>query len=384
MKVIGMMSGTSADGIDAVVVELSGQPPRLDWQLLKHIHVPFSTELQNEIFTCFNPKTSSVDRLCALNFALGRAYGNAALQVIDQSGLHPEDIQLIGNHGQSVWHIPSGPQASTLQIGEAAVIAEMTGITTISNFRTRDMAAGGQGAPLVSYIDLLLFSHPQHTRVLQNIGGIANGTYLPNAAQISAGVQPFAFDTGPGNMLMDDAMRRISGGSQQFDEGGRFAALGQVNQALLTQWIDHEAYFRLLPPKTTGRELFGAPYGARLWEDARKLGLSEADILATLTAFTARSIADAYRNFLPTMPVEVIVSGGGSFNQTLLKDLAVEIAPCQVRVIDELGVPSDAKEAAAFAVLAYETWHHRPGNLPSATGAHARVVLGNITPGKAI
>lgn len=381
MRVIGMMSGTSADGIDAAIVELTGQPPSLIWKLIKHTHVPFSEEIQAEIFACFNPRTSGVDRLCALNFSLGRAYAQAALQVIEQCGLSPQDIDLIGNHGQSVWHIPFGPHASTLQIGEAAVIAEMTGITTIHNFRSRDMAAGGQGAPLVGYIDTLLFSHPQTSRVLQNIGGIANGTYLPNTLQISRGERPFAFDTGPGNMLIDDAIRRISGGQQQFDPGGALAGQGSVAKKLLGQWIEHEPYFHLAPPKTTGRELFGEQYGAGLWDQAKRANLSDADYAATITAFTARSIADAYRDFLPAIPEEVVVSGGGAYNRTLLKMLASEIAPARVRTIDDLGMSPDAKEAVAFAVLAYETWHNRPDNLPSATGARKPVVLGSITPG---
>jgi anhydro-N-acetylmuramic acid kinase len=319
--------------------------------------------------------------MCALNFSLGRAYAEAALQLIEQSGLSPQDIDLIGNHGQSVWHIPSGPYASTLQIGEAAVIAEMTGVTTIHNFRSRDMAAGGQGAPLVSYIDTLLFSHPQTSRVLQNIGGIANGTYLPNSLQISQGERPFAFDTGPGNMLIDDAIRRISRGAQQYDAGGDLAGGGKVAEILLKNWIDDEPYFHLSPPKTTGRELFGEQYGAALWDQGKKSNLSDADYASTITAFTVVSIADAYRDFMPSMPEEIVVSGGGAYNRTLLKMLAAKTAPARVRTIDDLGMPPDAKEAVAFAVLAYETWHNRPDNLPSATGARKPVVLGSITPG---
>ncbi len=381
MIVLGMMSGTSADGIDAAIVELTGQPPFLSWKLIKHSHVPFSEAIHTEIFACFNPRTSGVDRLCALNFALGQAYAHAASQVIEQCGLRNQDIDLIGNHGQSVWHIPSGPQASTLQIGEAAVIAEMTGITVIHNFRARDMAAGGQGAPLVSYVDTLLFSHPQTSRVLQNIGGIANGTFLPDSLQISQGARPFAFDTGPGNMLIDDAIRRSSGGQLQFDADGALAGQGKVAEELLSQWIEAEPFFHLPPPKTTGRELFGEHYGAALWDQAKQLHLSDADYVATVTAFTARTIAGAYRDFLPAMPEEVVVSGGGAYNRSLLKMLAAEVAPARVISIDELGMPPDAKEAVAFAVLAYETWHNRPGNLPAATGARRAVVLGDITPG---
>jgi anhydro-N-acetylmuramic acid kinase len=381
MKVLGMMSGTSGDGIDAAIVEFAGQPPALQWKLLKHVHLPFPAEIQAEIFTCFNPATSGVDRLCALNFALGKVYAQSALQAIADSGLRPEDIDLIGNHGQSVWHIPSGPQASTLQIGEPAVIAELTGITTISNFRSRDMAAGGQGAPLVSFMDVLLFSHPHIRRVMQNIGGIANSTYLPDATQLAEGVKVLAFDNGPGNMLIDDAIRRITGGQQQYDAGGQLAARGTVNQELLERWIAVEPYFHLPAPKTTGRELFGAQYGAALWEQARQKELSEADTVATVTAFTARTIAASFRTCIPALPEEVIVSGGGAYNPTLLKMLAEEIAPARVGVIDDYGMPSDAKEAVAFAVMAYETWHNRPGNFPSATGARKAVVLGSITPG---
>ena len=381
MRVIGMMSGTSADGIDAALVRLDGAPPALNWTLEKHIHLDHPVELKNEIFAGFRPETGKVDRLCALNFALGEAFARAALALIGDAGLQVEDIDLIGSHGQSLWHIPTGPQASTLQLGEPGVIAERTGITTIHNFRTRDMAAGGQGAPLVAFIDNLLFSHPDKVRVLQNIGGIANLTYLPNRARLALGDEPFAFDTGPGNMLMDDAARRASGGAQTYDRDGILAAQGQVEESLLVKWLGREVYFEKKPPKTTGRELFGAQYGAELWTEAQQSGLSDADMLATVTAFTARSIEAAYRQFLPVLPEEIIVSGGGAYNPTLMKMLAERSAPARVLAIDVLGLKSDAKEAVAFAILAYETWHNRPSNLPSATGARHPVVLGSITPG---
>ena len=381
MLVIGMMSGTSGDGVDAALVRLEGQPPALRWELLKHIHRPFDPDLQAEIFTCFNPQTSGVDRLCALNFALGRAYARVALEAVSAAGLQPGDIDLIGSHGQSLWHIPTGPQASTLQMGEAAVIAEETGITTIHNFRTRDMAAGGQGAPLVPLVDVMLFGHPALNRVLLNIGGIANGTYLPNQSRQQQGEAAYAFDTGPGNMLMDDAVRRLTGGARQFDEGGRLAARGTVDEALLRAWLDAEPYFKLRPPKTTGRELFGAQYGAVLFAQARQNGLPDEDILATLTAFTARSIAQAVQDFFPVLPDELVVSGGGALNLTLMGMLSASLPGARVYPIEQLGLGSDAKEAVAFAVLAYESWHFRPGNLPAATGASRPAVLGSITPG---
>ncbi|MEP7358564.1 MAG: anhydro-N-acetylmuramic acid kinase, partial [Anaerolineales bacterium] len=372
MIVIGLMSGTSADGIDAAVTQLDGAPPRLNWKLLAHVHTPYPPELRAELFDCFRPETGTVDRLCALNFALGRAFGQAALRAIAAAGLRPEQVDLIGSHGQTLWHIPDGPNASTLQLGEPALIAEIAGLPVVSNFRVRDMAAGGQGAPLVAYVDALLFSHPSLTRAMQNIGGIANVTYLGPGG-------PIAFDTGPGNMLIDDAVQRATGGGEAFDRNGERAARGEVNQDLLEAWLA-EPYFRRPPPKTTGRELFGAAFGERAWAQAVALGLSTDDTLATLTALTAHSLARAYRAFLPAYPDEVIVSGGGAHNATLMQLLRQQLAPAQVLTMDELGLPSEAKEAVAFAVLAYETWHGRPGNLPAATGASRPVILGTITP----
>lgn len=376
MIVIGLMSGTSVDGVDAVVVRLTGAPPALDWEVLSHTHMSYTADLRQRIFAAFRPETSAVDVLCRLNFVLGHTFAEAARQAIGAAGLTRDQVALIGSHGQTVWHAPEGPDASTLQLGEPAVIAEQTGVPVVSNFRTRDVAAGGQGAPLVAYVDALLLTHSERVRAAQNIGGIANVTYLPPAGDKGPA---FAFDTGPGNMLIDDAARRATDGAWTYDRDGVLAAKGAVDAELLAALLD-DVYVQQAPPKTTGRERYGAQFGERIWSQAREQGLTPEDVVATLTAFTAASIERAYRDFLPRFPDEVIVSGGGARNPTLMAMLRQRLAPAAVIPSDEVGMAVEAKEALAFAVLAYETWHRRPGNLPGATGARHPVILGSITP----
>ena len=373
---IGLMSGTSADSIDAACVRFEGAPPRLDWELLSFVTLPMTAELRQEIFAAFRPETGTVDKLCQLNFTLGEWFAKASLEAVKAANLTPAQVDFIGSHGQTVWHIPpnSGEGVpSTLQLGNPAVIAERTGITVVSDFRSRDMAAGGQGAPLVPFVDNLLLSHPTLSRAVQNIGGIGNVTWLPAGGAGEA----FGFDTGPGNMLLDRAAEVLTQGQMHCDMDGKMAFAGTVQENFLQKWMSEEPYFTRKPPKSTGRELFGVQRcDVYLKEMA---GLPKEDILATLTAFTARSTAEAYKNFLPALPDEVLLCGGGARNPAIAAMLQKELPTSRIGRTEDAGLPGDSKEAVAFAVLGYETMNRRPGNLPAATGASGPVVLGSIT-----
>ncbi len=377
MLVIGLMSGTSVDGVDVAIVDIEGAPPELRWHLVHFTTIPFDNATRAHILEVMDPERGTVSRVCTLHALLGWVLAEATLAGIEEAGLRPEDIALIGSHGQTVWHAPEANPPATLQLGEAAFIAERTGIPVVSNFRVRDMAAGGQGAPLVAYVDVLLLTHETRVRAAQNIGGISNVTFLPPRARPN--LYPFAFDTGPGNVLIDLAATWATEGQLSYDRNGIMAESGEVDASLLEELLAHP-YFHQPPPKSTGRETFGQVFFAEVWARGRARGLHKVDIVATLTALTAHSIARAYRDFLPAFPDEVIVSGGGARNPVLMATLRDLLAPARVLTSDEVGIPADAKEAIAFAILAYETWHGRPSNLPSATGAHHPVILGNITP----
>ncbi|MEP7200695.1 MAG: anhydro-N-acetylmuramic acid kinase [Chloroflexota bacterium] len=386
MRVIGLMSGTSADGIDAALIVLDGATDALRWRFVAHAHIDYHKKLRAQILAACNPATSSVDHLCRLNFALGEAFAQAAQQVAQDAGLALDQIDLIGSHGQTVWHDvdSSGRVTATLQIGEAAVIADRTGVPTVADFRVADVAAGGQGAPLVPFADYILFRHPDKYRAVQNIGGIANVTLLPPHCAPS---DVSAFDSGPGNMVMDALVERMTDGRETFDRDGRIAASGHVDGAWLEELLDHP-YFQRTPPKTTGREMFGAPYANRLWDDGLARGLAPQDIVATATALTAETIVSA---LLP-LPVgegwgegelhELILGGGGADNTTLVRMIAARLPHAHGAKIlrhEDFGIPSQAKEAMAFAILAYAAFHHEPNNLPSVTGARRAVVMGKIT-----
>ena len=381
-KVIGLMSGTSVDGVDAALVEIQGHGLETRVEVVAFHSHPFVPEVRDRIFNLFQPETSRVDEICQMNFLIGEIFADAALSVIRDAQLEVEEIDLIGSHGQTVYHLP--PQAgaeyvpSTLQIGEPSVIAYRTGIPTIGNFRVADLAAGGQGAPLVPYADFLLFRQADRTIALQNIGGISNVTLIPAGA---AGPDILASDTGPGNMIIDSVMEILTDGEEKYDNLGQFAARGRVNESLLEEWLQHP-FIGARPPKTTGREAFGRQFAYQALEQAQAQNVSPADLVATLTAFTARTIFDYYRRFLfPHYSIDgIYISGGGSHNLTLMRHLKALFEPIPLFAADAIGVSSDAKEALAFAVLANEAVHGQPTNLPQVTGASKPLVLGTLSP----
>lgn len=373
MLVIGLISGTSLDAIDAALVEIEAQQAGLRVQLRAFVMQPFAPELQARVRALLPPAAGSTAEVCAVNVLLGEAFARTALALAEQAGLPIDAIDLIASHGQTVYHqVAPDAVRSTLQLGAAAVIAERTGCTVVADFRPRDMAAGGEGAPLVPFLDLLL-RDGQRRRALQNIGGIGNVTYL--APQ----VPPLAFDTGPGNVLIDEAVRQLSGGAASFDRDGHMAAAGTVDAALLAEWLAHP-FFAQAPPKSTGRELFGPAEADRYIAQGSARGLGPDDIVATLTALTARSIALAYQQHLGGVD-EVLVAGGGARNPTLLRMIETALPDVTVLPLDALGIDADAKEALAFALIGYATLHGWPGNVPAATGATHPVLLGSITPG---
>jgi len=382
MYVIGLMSGTSADGVDAALVDIRGTGHDLKIKLKAFRTFPYPTVFRERLVQAMTGGT--VEDVCHLNGALGEWFSRAALKVLTAAGVPPRRVALIGSHGQTLHHLPKprrepviGSVRSTLQLGAPAVIAERTGITTVADFRSRDMAAGGEGAPLTPYLHFLLFRHPSRARAVINIGGISNLTYLPAAGSLQS---VRAFDTGPGNMVVDGVVRYVTGGRQQFDRSGQLARAGKVDEGLLRRLFQHP-FLRRRPPKSTGREEFGERFVDRFVLLGRLAGLSDADLVATATAFTARTIADAQK-FLPRRVEEVFISGGGARNPTLMRRLQETWGGLPVRTVEALGWDGRALEAVAFAVFAYQHVRGVPCNLPQVTGAKRAVVLGAVTPGK--
>ncbi|MFU0800953.1 MAG: anhydro-N-acetylmuramic acid kinase [Xylanivirga thermophila] len=380
--VVGLMSGTSVDGVDAALVKIHGNGMDTKTEMIAFKNYPYDEQVRKRIFELFVPETSTVDKVCHMNFLLGEIFARAALDIIAEAGYTPEDIDIIGSHGQTIYHMPnpiddSGYNVrSTLQIGESAVIAERTGIITVDDFRVRDMAAGGQGAPLVPYTEYMIYRDKNKNIALQNIGGISNVTVIPVNCSMD---EVFAFDNGPGNMVIDEVVKRITNGNQNYDKDGQMAGKGTINGMLLDYLMD-DKYFRLPLPKTTGREYFGSAYVDRLMNRARELNIEREDLVATVTALTAKSIADSYKYYIldKYRLDRVIIGGGGSYNKTLLKFIKGYLKNIEVITQENLGFSSDAKEAVAFAILANEAINGYANNIPKVTGAKRPVVMGKI------
>ena len=388
MIVAGVMSGTSADGINVALVRFDspdspegkgGAQKTLRFELLAHAQTPYSPDVRQAVLSLMNAAQASVADLARLNFLLGELYAEAILKTARSARIK---IDLVGCHGQTLYH--QGEPAAflgkrlavTWQTGEGAVIAHRVGAPVVSDFRTADMAAGGKGAPLVPFLDYLLYADPQIGRVAQNIGGIANCTVIPAGAKPE---QVIAFDTGPGNMVMDAVTERLT--ASPFDRDGHLASRGVVQEKVLA-WALSAPFFKKKPPKTAGREEFGREFAGEFLR--RCTGARKEDVIATATALTARSITDALKRVVPLKGggfAELIVSGGGASNAVLMRMIGERAEPLglKLRRSDEFGLPSEAKEAVAFALLAYQTWNRQPSNIPSATGARQPAILGKIS-----
>ena len=382
MLIVGLMSGTSLDGVDAALVEVEGTTEDdVAVRLVRALTLPYDEPRREAIHAAIAAGTA--EALCGLHADLGEWLAEAATRVCAEAGVPLGRVDAIGSHGQTVWHRPpaEGKRGATLQLGDAATIAERTGRPVVSDFRTRDVAAGGHGAPLVPWADRLLFSAPDRARALQNVGGIGNVTRVPPKGSDEP---VFAFDTGPGNALIDAAVELATDRRLTFDRDGVLAARGEVDEALLADLLRHP-YFAAVPPKSTGREEFGRPFVARLVEAVQPEGDRDwLDLVATLTELTARTIAQAYERWvLPRGVDEVVVTGGGARNPTLMGRIRALLHPLPVVDGAALGIDSDAKEAVAFALMAWAHLHGIPANVPSATGAAGPRVLGSLTPGAA-
>jgi anhydro-N-acetylmuramic acid kinase len=403
--VLGLMSGTSADAIDVALARISNAPPHLNAKLLNHTSINFPPQLRKEILQVAEQQPISAGDLSQLNFRLGEIFAEAALTACRRFRIATKKITLIGSHGQTIFHqgqpVPylGRRTASTLQIGEPAIVAARAGITTVGDFRPADIAQGGQGAPLVPYADYILYRHEKLGRVSLNLGGIANITVIPANAKPS---QVLAFDTGPANMLIDALVSHFTHGRQRYDQDARLAQQGRAIPALLDELL-RDPYLKLAPPKSTGREYYGRTYVEKLLRLGRRHQAKPNDLIRAATIFTALSIVDALNRFvLPKTKIhELIISGGGAKNPLLSAQLTAALGNQVVGARDtrarlrttwrfssprievvpssHLAVPEDAKESFAFALLAYETFHQRPGNIPSATGAQHPAILGKIS-----
>ncbi len=392
--VVGLHSGTSADGPTALVARVSGAAEHTTVEVVAWATYGYGSPLRERIFDIFSRDSATIDRVMQADIAIGEFFADAAARIVAEAGLRLHDVDLIASSGQVVYQVIEGQRAehrwlgeraitSFLDIGAGAVIAERTGITTVSNLRKRDIAAGGIGVPTVTYGDWVLFRHPTKGRVVLNIGGIANPTLIPAGAGID---DVFAFDSGPGNMVIDALVGWMTNGQQAYDPEGTIAAGGVVNQGLVEELMAGDPFIHQTPPRGAARQLYGAHYAERLRARGRALGMSDADVVATATALTAATIELAMRaHVLPRARVdELFVAGGGAHNRTMLRMLGDRLAPLGVAVqqLDTLGYPVDAREVLTMVVLANDTINGNPGNAPGATGARRRVIAGDITPGR--
>ena len=387
MKIIGLMSGTSVDGIDAALVKVTGNGYLVQADLVKGVTYRYPDGVRSQILALCEDKPITLSALAEMDDAITHHF----IQAIYALEISLDTVDLIGSHGQTLYHRPPVADRTgySLQLGRGELIAHATGRPTVSNFRVADIALGGQGAPLVPLIDACLLSRPDHDLAVQNIGGIGNVTYLPpwrrhdqSQAQLSASQMELpvgikGWDTGPGNALIDGAVTKLSNGQLTYDKNGDWAAQGKPCQHLIDQWLQHP-FFKQAPPKSTGRELFSAAYGEQCWRDAQARSLSDADFLATLSDFTAATIELSYRQFLPSIPKETLISGGGSRNRYLMQRLQQRLPESTVISTDTKQLDADYKEAIAFAILAYWRWHNIPGNLPSVTGASRPCLMGEV------
>ncbi|MDQ7850634.1 MAG: anhydro-N-acetylmuramic acid kinase [Armatimonadota bacterium] len=378
MLAIGLMSGTSMDGIDAVLVDIQEEGERICLQLIESAALPYPEETLRGLRELSPPHAGTAEHLVRMHSHLGELFAEAALCVLRKAGRRPEEIAVIGSHGQTILNLPPASPPFThrvrVQLGEICIIAERTGITTVGDFRVRDVAAGGEGAPLIPYFDYRVFGAGGGVnRLALNLGGIANVTYLPAGGTLD---DVRAFDTGPGGMILDATVRRLTGGRQAYDEDGRLADSGRAAPDLLVKLLRHP-FISAPPPKSAGREEFGEGFVTWLLEQPEAQGLSLADLAATLVAFTVQAVAVNCRTFLGPVE-EVIASGGGAKNPAFLRALGRAFPGARVVTSEAYGIPIKAKEAMGFALLAYETLHRRPSNVPGATGARRRVVLGKV------
>lgn len=386
--IVGLMSGTSVDGIDAALVEIEGHGSSSRVRQKAFASYPFPPGIRAKVFRLFNPKEARVDEICQLDFLLGELFAAAVERLLKDNGVRAEDVDLVSSAGQTIWHDPQPiveeihvawidhpiVTRSTFAIGQSAVIAERTGITTVGDLRVRDVAAGGQGAPLIAYADWVLLRDDRAGRCIQNIGGIGNVTYLPPAATPA---DVIAFDTGPGNMVIDALIEVATNGEWKFDRNGEWGARGHVLPQLLDAWMD-DVYFHRTPPKTTGREHFGVQFARRILTESQ--GVRIEDLIATATALTAESIAAAYRDFvLPRGPIDqMIAGGGGAQNPTLMRMIRERLPDVPLMSHEDLGIDSNAKEAIALAIIANDAVAGLNTNIPGATGGRP-TVLGKIS-----